>query len=124
MGPEPIRAGTCPNITARGVRRRLFGAIPSLIVTVAITVFLITADWPRGVRLALVLPYWFSFLGIFQALERTCIVQAARGTRETDDGEAPVEDDSERRAIARQAMRVYVETTVAAVVVTAAIYFS
>jgi len=124
VGPDPVRAVTCPNITARGVRRRLFGAIPSLIVTIAITVFLITADWPRGVRLALVLPYWFSFLGIFQAFERTCIVQAARGTRETDSGEVAIEDESERRAIARQARRVYVETTVVAVVVTAVIYFS
>lgn len=73
----------------------------------------------RWWRLGLYAPFWMGSLGVHQAREKTCVVLAARGMREADDGFEPVDDADERQTLRRQARLVYIQTTAAAVFPTA-----
>ena len=106
------------NIGPKGIRRRALGAIPMLIVTIAAGWYMLLEQWPRGLRVILVIPLWFSLLGLFQAFEKTCVVLSARGTCDMDMGEKPIDDKQAVRQIRRQSRRVLVEATIVAIIVT------
>jgi hypothetical protein len=107
------------NIGPRERRRRLRQGIVTLILGALLGVVMARAGVDPWWRLALVLPFWTGALGVSQAREETCVILAARGARNLDEGVEPVEDEGERRALRHRARLVYIQTSAAAVVFTA-----
>lgn len=99
------------NINAAGRRRRLVLGVVVLAATTA-GAYVVLRD--HGVLWGLVgiPPLAFGWLCVIQALENTCVVLAARGTRETDDGTAPVEDAALVAALRKRARNVYLKVAV------------
>ena len=67
---------------------------------------------------ALFVPFWVGALGYFQAREHTCVRLAARGTRNLDTGEEPIQDAAELALVRARARRVMVESLLTAALVT------
>jgi hypothetical protein len=108
------------NIGKAGRRQRLLIGLVGLGACVLASVWLVADGASRGWRLLLFLPWWISLLGIFQAKEQTCVALAARGLREVAGGEPEVIPLAELDAVRRQARRVYLQSFIAALLVTAA----
>jgi len=108
------------NIGKAGRRQRLLIGLVGLGACVLASLWLVFEGASRGWRLALLLPWWISLLGVFQAKEQTCVALAARGLREVGSGEPEAIPAGELEAVRRQARRVYVQSLVAALLLTAA----
>lgn len=112
-------ATVCINIGPAERRKRLvFGGV-ELALTAALLAFFVASDKPRALRLALFVPWLFGAIGVFQALESTCVALVARNERNLDGGVEPM-PDAERDAIRRRARKVYVESITAAALATLA----
>ena len=92
------------NIGPRGVRKRLFLALP-LLVAGGVTSFLSRSFLGQVVA-------FFGFLSLFQALDRTCVFHAARGDRNLDGGKEPLEPAAIEHFRDR-ARRIYMRTFLA-----------
>jgi hypothetical protein len=112
-------ATVCINIGPAERRKRLVIGVAELAFTLALLVFFIATDRSRLLRLVLFLPWLFGAIGVFQALESTCVALAARDQRNLDAGVEPV-PEAERDAIRRRARKVYIESVAAAALVTLA----
>jgi hypothetical protein len=112
-------ATLCINIGPAERRKRLVFGLVELALTLGLLVFFIATDKPRALRLALFVPWLFGAIGVFQALESTCVALVARNERNLDSGVEPM-PDAERDAIKRRARKVYVESIAAAALATLA----
>lgn len=88
-------------------RKRLVAGIGMLAVSLAVGMGLIVTDVPRWWRIGLLLPFWLGALGLFEARERTCVVLAARGVRNLDGGEEPIEAQAVETQLRAQARKVH-----------------
>ena len=113
----------CPaNINEAGRRRRTWMGLVALVATLGahsafvrhLGALCVLAEFPT---------FFFGWLCLVQAADRTCVVLAARGTRETDDGKAPIDDAAIVAALKKRASMVYVKTALAATVSVATLYF-
>jgi hypothetical protein len=112
-------ATLCINIGPAERRKRLVFGVVELALTLGLLVFFITSGKPRALRLALFVPWLFGAIGVFQALESTCVALVARNERNLDSGVEPM-PEAERDAIKRRARKVYVESIAAAALATLA----
>jgi hypothetical protein len=110
------------NIGPRQARRRRVLGVAALVVAAAGYAALLATGAPRPVRLALLAPLFFGFLGVFQASARVCVANAAAGTCDMDAGPAPVEDPA-RTALRKSALGVLAKAGAAATALTALAYF-
>ena len=102
-------------------RRRIIGAWALVCATAcAAGLFAIGADRPW--RLLLFVPLWIGALSLLEASSSTCVVLAARGLRNMDDGNACIESPDELRQVMRQARRVHVRALLASAALTAALF--
>ena len=99
-------------------RRAIMGAVFAAIV-VALALLFIMIDAPRPWRLLIVLPAWIAALDLFQVRANTCVLLAARGVRNMDDGNVPVGDPSDDARLRAQARTVHVQSALAAAAITA-----
>jgi hypothetical protein len=106
------------NIGPRGRRQRMLVGVVGLVVCTAATGGLIVADASRLWRLALFVPWCICALGIFQAREQTCVALVAQGLRDLDGRPEPI-PAHEVDAVRRQARRVYAQSVILALVLTA-----
>jgi hypothetical protein len=72
----------------------------------------VLAGWGAALpwRLLLFVPFWLGAIGVFQALDRTCVGLSSRGQRDMDDGPAAITDASELAQVRRQARQVYLKS--------------
>jgi hypothetical protein len=105
------------NISAGGRRQRLLVGLVGLAACTLASMWLVLDGASTAWRLALFVPWWISALGLFQAKEQTCVALAARGQREVN-GHPEAIPAGELHAVRRQARRVYVQSFLAAVVLT------
>ena len=112
---------TVGNIGARGCRRRRTGGYVWAGITLIALAVMAVMDVSRTLLLLLAFPIAFAAFGFLQAREQTCVVHALLGTRESDDGVVKL-DPRDQVEVRRRAWRVTIESIVAAVALTAAIY--
>ncbi len=110
----------CPaNIGPNERRRRaIMGAVMAAIV-VALALLFIMLEAPRPWRLLIVLPAWIAALDFFQVRANTCVLLAARGVRNMDDGNVAVADRTEDAQLRAQARSVHLQSALAAAAITA-----
>ncbi len=111
--------GECiPNIGPNERRKRVvFGTI-ALAIGVALSIYLMTIASPRPWRLLVLLPFWSGTVGFFQARDKTCVANSARGVRNMDTGDEPVTNAAELAQMRAQARKVHIESFVAAILLT------
>jgi len=97
-------------------------AVWAFVTAAAITVALMTAAAPRPWRVLLFVPIWLGVLASFESSSRTCVMLAARGLRNMDDGDERVEDPGELRQLTRQSRQVHVRALVLSAALTGALY--
>lgn len=108
-----------PNIGARGRQRRL---IKGAVATAAgLALFASLLSWRAGPPLFLLLIPFAAFAAVcfFQVKEQTCVVLAAKGLREQEDGSTVRIAGEWMVAIQRQARKVWIESVAATLIVTA-----
>src|SRR5262245_16721378 len=98
-------------------KRLLFGMLP-LVIGLAILAVLITIGASRWWRLALLPLFWAAAIGFFQWRDQTCISLAARNLRHLSDQDERIEDAAELAQVRRQARRVQLKGSLAAVLMT------
>ena len=110
-----------PNISRRGRTRRLNTGIIVFAATLLIFLWLVRRDAPAPWFLLVAPLAAYGSILVFQAKEQTCIVLSPRGLRETEDGRGHVRMAEEWLvAVRRQARKVWIESVVTTVLVTAA----
>ncbi len=112
----------CENIGPRQRMKRLRGGIIGLIIVDVVAILLVTSHAARPWRLVVAPLLFGAAVGLLQVRERTCVALVARGLRDMDDGEKPVTDPAEQRRLTLQARRIYVQSTLIAVLFTAVYY--
>jgi|KBSMisStaDraftv2_1062788.scaffolds.fasta_scaffold1102237_1 hypothetical protein len=116
-------SGDCiPNIGPREKRRRWIVGISALIFAIAVAVVLLATDAPRASRLLLLAPFWVGALALFEAASSTCVVLAARGTRNMDQGETPIGSPAELGHVRQQSRRVHIRALLLSAALTAVVY--
>lgn len=121
--PKPECMPNPTNLVERGIRRRHALGVAWLVAGIAVAIVLIAIHAAREWRLLLVVPFAISANGFLQAREKTCVVLAALGKRETNDGRAYANVGAEERAILRRrALGIGAKAVAIAAVVTAIAY--
>jgi hypothetical protein len=111
---------TCvANIGPRGRQRRFRRGLVWMGVGAGAGAALALAGAPRWLRLASFGPFLLGAIGVFQAYEQTCVMLAARRTRNMDTGEEQITDQAIVRQVDRQARKVYIESALTAALLTA-----
>jgi hypothetical protein len=124
-GGRPLRPAdsVLVNIGAGGARRRTALGWIGLALAVLGWIALFRSGADRAWRLALFLPLFGASFGFIQARERVCAVLGRRGLRETEGGEAPVEDRALAAALRRASDRILAASAAAAGLVTLGLFF-
>jgi len=109
------KQAVCANINAAGRKRRLISGAVALAISAILAFFVAPAG--GGLRfvaeagLAL-----YGWLGVIQAAEKTCVMLASSGSRETDDGRAPIQDEELVLALKNRARLIWIKAILAAAV--------
>jgi hypothetical protein len=111
-------AACAANIGPRGRQQRMRVGLVGVAVSALATLVLLASAAPVWLVALVVIPWWVSGLGIFQAREQTCVALAARGQRDLDGGPEPL-PGPEHESIRRQARRVHAQALGFAVALTA-----
>lgn len=109
---------TVVNIGARERLKRFLMGIFMLLIGVGLVVTLIVIGAIPWVRLVAFLPFFGGTLGVFQARARIGVDLADRGVRDLGAGQEEIESHSEMVEIRNQALKVYVESLLAAAALT------
>jgi len=116
-------SGDCiPNIGPREKRRRKIAGISALVFAIAAAAVLFAIAAPRASRLFLLAPFWVGALALFEAASNTCVVLAARGTRNMDHGEVAIKSTAELGQLRQQSRRVHIRALLLAAALTAVVY--
>lgn len=106
----------------KGERRKrlVFGAV-FFLVAVGLATGLIVAKADPLWRLTVAVPLFLGGLGFFQARAATCVMHAARGTCNLDQGDAPVTDATLQARLTRKAKQIVMVSALFAGLCTAAL---
>lgn len=112
------------NIVDRGVRRRRRMGIGWLIAGVLAAVVIVAMHLSREWRLLLIVPFAISANGFLQARDKTCVMLAAVGKREVNDGRSYADVAGEERTVLRRrAFVIVAQSLLIAAAITAAIWW-
>lgn len=105
-----MRNHRASNIGPTGCRRRAWLGAALLAAGLAGVLFVYLGDNSRWWLLPLFFLFWGGALGVLEAQERTCVLLAALGVRETDSGVAREIDSEVLRRVRRRSIAVLVES--------------
>lgn len=88
----------------------------TLLIALALGCFFVWTEVNPLIRWTLFVPFFFAYLGLFQAKAKTCVFLVAKGECDLDSGRQPVSDPLLQSELRRRARWIYVKTTVAAFV--------
>lgn len=112
-----------PNISARGRRRRLILGVVWLVITAAVFVLLVNGNASVPAFLVIAPLATYTAIYFFQVKEQTCVLLAARGLREAENGKIGSRMEGEWLAvIQRQARKVWIESIATGVLAGAAAF--
>lgn len=112
------------NLGRKACRRRLIASIAGAAVTVGMFMIMRWTQAERLWYLLLFAPALFAVLGLLQAQAKTCVVLAARGLRDLDQGEEKIGDSYAIQLLRRRAMIIYLKSLALALAFTAIIYWT
>ena len=109
------RPTACANIKAAGQKRRALFGLAALAVATGLAFFVAPAGGiARWAAEGLLLGY--GWLGLIQAMEKTCVMLASSGMQETDSGKAAISDEALVAALKARARTIWIKAFLAAAV--------
>jgi hypothetical protein len=111
-------AQQCINIGPRQRARRVRLGAGLLAMAILLGAVLLFEHAARPWRLLVFVPLLLGSIALLQVPVRTCVLLAARGLKDLDDGEVEVRDPAEQRQLAMQARRVALQAAAVATVLT------
>ncbi len=94
-----LSTAVCLNLGPKEIRkRRLFGYL-CLNVGLILAIVFVWQDVADWVRLLVFIPFFFGYLGILQAIQKTCVVLAFAGQQNQDQGAEAVVDEAIKRKL-------------------------
>lgn len=103
MQNENQTVEACINIGPAERQKRMRMGVMGLAAGVALVVALVALRAPAWTRLLAFAPFVMGGVGLFQALDRTCVYYAMRDSINMDDGEHKIEDDGLKAALRKKA---------------------
>lgn len=94
----------CQNLGPKEIRRRRLLGYLGLNVGVILAIIFIWQDVSDYLRMLVFIPFFVGYLGILQALQKTCVVLALKGVQNQDQGDEPVVDIALRRKLRRRSI--------------------
>lgn len=104
------QAGMLQNIGPKERLKRYVLGFLLLAGTTALAIYLIGNVPDRWPRAALVVPFFFAWLCIFQASGRTCVMHVAKGTCNLDQGTQPLADAALQGKLRAKALGIYAKS--------------
>src|SRR5262245_29934459 len=115
-------AGECANIGSLQRRLRRVIAVWAFACAAGVALALMAAGAPRPWRLMVFVPLWVGVLASLESNARTCVLLAAKGLRNMDDGNQRVVDPGELKQLMRQSRRVHVRALFISAALMAVLY--
>ncbi|MBL8822473.1 MAG: hypothetical protein JNJ77_07800 [Planctomycetia bacterium] len=89
----------CINLGPRETHKRRLMGLLFFYLGLALSLIFIWQDVNDWLRATVFAPYFLGYLGIFQALYKTCVVHALSGTQNLDAGNQPVDESANSRKL-------------------------
>ncbi len=121
-GDAPLAATSCENIGPRQRQARIRIGIGLLLLGDLLAVALVVLHADRALRLVVLAPFVAGSISLFQVRARTCVMLAARRVRDLDQGEIPVTDARELKALMSQAKVVLLQGISVGLALTAIVF--
>ena len=113
---------SCPNIGGGEIRRRLFMGYLGLILTTAVTVFIIIFN-PGQLRALVFFPALLMGIPFFEAWDKTCIINAYFGIKNLGQKNQRERDLNSLIIQRTQSVKIIIKSIITAGVITLIIYF-
>ena len=113
---------SCPNIGGGEIRRRLFMGYLGLILTTAVTVFIIIFN-PGQLRALVFFPALLMGITFFEAWDKTCIINAYFGIKNLGEKNQRERDIISLKIQRTQSVKIILKSIITAVVTTVITYF-
>ena len=113
---------SCPNIGGGEIRRRLFMGYLGLILTTAVTVFIIIFN-PGQLRALVFFPALLMGITFFEAWDKTCIINAYFGIKNLGKKNQRERDLNSLIIQRTQSVKIIIKSIITAGVITVIIYF-
>ncbi|HQV69721.1 MAG TPA: hypothetical protein PLJ62_00320 [Thermoflexales bacterium] len=109
MQNENQTVEACINIGPAERKKRMRMGVMGFVLGAALAIALMALRLPNEVRLITFVPFMLGGVGLFQALDKTCVYYAMRDSINMDDGEHKIEDDGLKTALRQKANTVLVK---------------
>ncbi len=106
------------NIGPKERRKRLIVGVLAFAAASGLALWFSAQETSRLWRLMVFAPFFFSMICLFQVKEKICVLLAAQGSQNFDQGTERVKDFLIANQLRYQAKKVYVESLVASVLLT------
>lgn len=107
------------NLSDENQTQRLRGGVLSLGLSLTIAVAMLKLGASAPIRLVLFVPFFFSAIGLFQGLYRTCGFLAAQGMRDVGDGPEKISSRAELARVKQLGRKMFLGSTLSAAAATA-----
>jgi hypothetical protein len=120
-----FNAGVCQNLGVKQTAKRNFLGMVGFLLGIILACVFIGANLPNAVRCLVFIPFFFGYLGLFQAHHKVCVVLGLRGQRNMDEGNETVVDSTEKAKLRSRSIKILLYAALLAALctlVTAAIH--
>ncbi len=94
-----INKAVCLNLGPKEIRKRRLIGYVCFMLGLTLATFFVVLNVSDGVRLLVMIPFFFAYLGIFQSMQKTCIVLGLKGQQNLDQGTEHVSDETMRKRL-------------------------
>jgi hypothetical protein len=108
----------CQNLGPKEIRKRRLLGYLALNVGFILAIIFIWQDVSDFVRVLVFIPFFVGYLGILQALQKTCVVLALKGQQNQDQGDVPIVEDALRRKLWRRSIWILILSGILALICT------
>ena len=108
----------CRNLGPKEIRKRRLLGYLALNVGLVLSILFIWQDVSDYFRALVFIPFFVAYLGIIQALQKTCVVLALKGQQNQDQGDEPVVDRALRNKLWRRSIWILILSGILALICT------
>jgi hypothetical protein len=108
----------CQNLGPKEIRKRRLLGYLALNIGLIMAIIFIWQDVSDYLRVLLFIPFFVGYLGILQAIQKTCVVLALKGQQNQDQGNEPVVENALRQKLWRRSIWILIFACILAVLCT------
>ncbi len=94
----------CQNLGPKEIRKRRLLGYLAINIGLILAIIFIWQDVSDYLRMLVFIPFFVGYLGILQAIQKTCVVLALKGQQNQDQGNQPVIEDALRQKLWRRSI--------------------